>query len=295
MELKKIGHLYRAGWFLGIKVLRIYFYKAMGRSQDEGEFALLSYYNLLIDCRLTHVGIFDEGYIFKTAGGVLLHARVPPSSDFTVFRQIWKDKEYQVAINMIQQRFKPGQLNIIDAGANAGYSTAFLIHKLREQYSPVVICIEPGEENVRVLKKNIQINQFKNIIVEQAGLFNKACYLKVSSDFRDGKDWSLQVEESPTVTGLKAVEVTQLVEKNNWKQIDFLKIDIEGAERYLFADDEYARAFLEKVRMISIEIHHEYGVEERILQILKDNHFSTHQTGEITLGVNNSLLKAGNN
>jgi FkbM family methyltransferase len=121
--------------------------------------------------------------------------------------------------------------------------------------------------------------------VEQAGLFNKACYLKVTTDFRDGKDWSLQVEESPIETNLKGVEVLELMNKYKWEHIDFLKIDIEGAERYLFQDDMYAGRFLSKVKMISIEIHDEYNIEQRILEILKANHFTYVKSGEITFAI----------
>ncbi|HUR10512.1 MAG TPA: FkbM family methyltransferase [Flavitalea sp.] len=287
--MKKLLQLYRAGGKLGMKIFFIYLQKMIRQAPDEKAFALLSYYNLLIDCNLTHEGTFDEGFIFRTDDNVLLHARVPPSSDFTVFRQIWKDEEYKGAVEAIRHRINTTHVNIIDAGANAGYATVYLVKRLQPKFGTKVVCIEPGEANVRILKKNLHINHYDHIVVEQAGLFNKPCHLKVSSDFRDGKEWSLQVEESATVTGLEAVEVSQIRIKNGWKQIDFLKIDIEGAERYLFADESYARGFLEKVRMISIEIHHEYGIEKRILQILKDNHFSYEQTGEITLGVNNSF------
>ena len=288
--MKKLFQLYRAGWSVGSSVLFSYLRKAAGKPQHAGDIAVISYFNMLIRCRLRHHGKFSQGFIFRTANNVLAHARTPPSSDFTVFRQIWKDEEYKVAVKAIEKYLPAGPLNIIDAGANAGYSTLYLVSHLSEKYQPTVVCIEPGNENVSILKRNIGINQFKNVVVEQAGLFNKACYLKVSTDFRDGKDWSLQVEESPRETDLMGVEVQQLMDKYNWEHIDFFKIDIEGAERYLFADEAYAGDFLRKVKMISIEIHDEYKIENRILEILKANQFTFKKSGEITLGINNLLV-----
>jgi FkbM family methyltransferase len=275
---------------VGTSILVSYIRKAAGRPQHAGDIAVITYFNMLINCRLRHYGKFSQGYIVSTTDNVLAHARIPPSSDFTVFRQIWKDEEYKVAVEAIEKHLTPGPLNIIDAGANAGYSTLYLVSRLSGKYKPTVICIEPGNENVAILKRNIHINHFKDIVVEQAGLFNKACYLTVSTDFRDGKDWSLQVEESNGETDLKGVEVQELMDKYEWDHVDFFKIDIEGAERYLFADEAYASHFLRKVKMISIEIHDEYKIEHRILEILKANHFTYRKSGEITLGINSLLV-----
>ena len=286
----KLLQLYRAGLPVGTSILASYVKKAARKREEPEDFALISYFNMLINCRLNHVRKFSQGYIFKTRENVLVHARTPPSSDFTVFRQIWKDEEYKVAVQAIKQHIPSGPLNIVDAGANAGYSTLYLVSRLSDSYQPNVICIEPGDDNVAILKKNLQINQFNNVSVEQAGLFNKACYLKVSTGFRDGKDWSLQVEESAGKTDLKGVEVQALMDKYKWTHIDFFKIDIEGAERYLFADEAYAANFLSKVKMISIEIHDEYNIEQRILDILKANHFTSRKSGEITMGINNLLV-----
>jgi FkbM family methyltransferase len=211
-----------------------------------------------------------------------------PSSDAQVLHQIWTEKEYETITERIKNSFSGKKLRIVDAGANVGYASVFMHSRLREQYDLEFIIIEPSAENLAVLEKNFKANDMRHVHIEKAGLYNKSCFLNLRSDFRDGKEWSLRVEESETETGLKAVEVLDILEKYRWENIDFVKIDIEGAERHLFENERYAGVFLSKTKLISIEVHEEFITVDKIRQTLSDNNFDCYSHGEITIGHNRS-------
>ena len=75
--------------------------------------------------------------------------------------------------------------------------------------------------------------------------------------------------------------------------VDLLKIDIEGAERFIFEDDALVAAFLGRTRFIVIEIHDEFNVRERICRCLAVNGFEYFDVGELTIGENRNLVPVG--
>ena len=73
---------------------------------------------------------------------------------------------------------------------------------------------------------------------------------------------------------------------------DILKIDIEGAERFIF-DDRASQDFLDKTRVLVIEIHDEFNIRSSIYKELRKRGFSIVEQGELTLGVNTKLMNFG--
>lgn len=290
-HLYKLSNIYRLGWVLAVKLVWIYIKKLCKRAPSEKETALINYYHVLIICNCCHLYRDGDSIVFKNRNNTFFQARWYPSSDLQVFLQIWKGEEYKPVVEYIKQHVKEKKLNIVDAGANVGYSTLYLNATLSRQFSISFICVEPSEKNVDILTKNISLNKISDINIEKAGLFNKSCYLRILNNFRDGRDWSLQIEESDVPSDLKSVEILNLIEQYRFDIIDFFKIDIEGAERYLFDNPSYAGNFLQKVRVISIEIHDEFLIRDQIIKILKDNYFTLSESGEIIIGINNILMK----
>lgn len=61
--------------------------------------------------------------------------------------------------------------------------------------------------------------------------------------------------------------------------IDFLKMDIEGAEQLAINDPEFP---FEKIDMIEISVHPIYGAnKENLIEILKNNSFECNVTEDI--------------
>ncbi len=211
------------------------------------------------------------------------------SSDPDVFRQIILQEEYKFIIHIF--RHYNISINIIvDAGANVGYTTLYF-----KAHFPnvLIISIEPHYEIFSRLNENIRINNCLNITTIQKGLWSSSTYLKSDFSFRDGQDWSHRLVPSDDNLCkndlIKTITVNELMQQYQLDIIDFFKIDIEGAEAEVFSEKADIK-WLDKVKVIAIEIHDEFNCRERIENILISNHFKLLHHGELTIGINTKLV-----
>lgn len=219
---------------------------------------------------------------------VLFHMRINHSSDLDVMKQVWEMEEYAPVVASIRRYLSTEDvpLRIIDAGANVGYTTLYLKNAFPNAH---IVSLEPEDSNFRQLRRNISINQLANVTAVQAGLWKREAHLQVSNDFRDHREWSFHVEEVDFPSGLKGYSVLDIMQQQNWAEVDLLKIDIEGSERYIFENVDLAREALKSTRLVSIEIHDEFKVRPQIYEFLKQNHFDFFEEGETTIGRNTLL------
>ncbi len=209
-------------------------------------------------------------------------------SDYSVFKQIFNDQEYGLILKTFElnDHFK-GEKIIIDAGANVGYTTVYFSINLDNVR---VFAVEPSEKNAEVFLKNKAYLKNKNsIILYQNALSDKENqFFETETNFRDGRDWSITTKEVQNGT-LKGITIDEIIRNNNLNYISLLKIDIEGAERFIFTP-ENDLGFLDKTQIIAIEIHDEFNIRETIHTILKDHQFFIFESGELTIGINKSML-----
>jgi FkbM family methyltransferase len=219
-------------------------------------------------------------YLVSTPYGQRVAIRKYPSSDVLVFDQVFFQDEYkEVARIAATMASNKKELTIIDAGANVGYSSVFFTQALAN-YQLRIIAIEPDSGNAQMLEHNMNLNGI-TISIERAGLYNKSCFLKITN--QEMKEWSFQVEETNDTTGLKSIELNDLLSKYSLESIDILKIDIEGAERFLFEDKEYAAKLLKNVKLVALEIHDQYPIRATIYQRLEENGFTHFESRETTI------------
>lgn len=209
-------------------------------------------------------------------------------SDYAVFKQIFNEKEYHSILKILQlnQNFK-GKKVIVDAGANVGYTSVYFLQNLTDIS---ILAVEPSQSNAEIFIQNT--NAFnKNGIVR---LYNNAlCEVKnksfeIDRDFRDGRDWSIATKEVANGT-IKGITISEIIEQNNLDYISLLKIDIEGAERFIF-NDGIDLLFLKITQVIAIEIHDEFNIRDTICSLLIQHNFFLFESGELTIGINKSML-----
>jgi FkbM family methyltransferase len=204
------------------------------------------------------------------------------SSDMAVFKQIIFDGEYEAIIDIARQHDL--QLStILDAGSNIGLTTLYL-----KAFFPqsTVICVEPSDTTHEILQENIRINNLADVATEKKGLWSKNCFLK-GKKFRDCKEWSFSLEESSEESpgAVQAVTIRELMNKYRLDTIDFLKIDVEGAEKNIFLDEPSVGDWLRRVRLIAIEIHDEANCRDQIERLLESYQFKLRHSGELTIGI----------
>lgn len=220
-------------------------------------------------------------------GGQPVHvlARPYPSSDLFVLRQVFALDEYGPVLRLLRQHFAvDAPLRVLDAGANVGYTALWLKSHFPQAQ---VVCLEPDSGNFAQLEAHLALNpHLSGIQPIRAGLWRQQAFLEVHRDFRDGLDWSVSVRETDQPTDLRGYGVADLRRQLGWAEIDLLKIDIEGSERYVFETDEAAAAALATTRLLALEIHDEWGIRPAIEARLTAQGFRFFNEKEFTVGLN---------
>jgi len=156
---------------------------------------------------------------------------------------------------------------ILDCGSNIGIS----VLRYKELYPEAkIIAFEPDPKIFQVLENNIRLNKLRNIEAFCVAVWSEtgsvSFHSTVNNDSQAGR-----IEISPTIGSINvpAVWLGDYLQS----QVDFLKLDIEGAELSIL---ESCRHLLLNVRQMMIEVH--YRVEQpefliNIMSILRDSGF----------------------
>ncbi len=208
------------------------------------------------------------------------------TSDFFVFNQIFIRRDYDHLLNAIREQAGHRPVSyIIDAGANIGCATI-----LFKTWFPdaEVISVEPESSNYTLLQRNVSLNKLSGVHLVHGGLWTKDENLSVRSDFRDGSHSAFTVSSATdgqenTVEGFT---VKGLLTRHNFPHVDLLKIDIEGAEQYVFSDDAHLQSFLPWVRCLAVEVHEECISEAEVAGKLEQAGFACSRSGEYLIAFN---------
>ncbi len=133
-------------------------------------------------------------------------------------------EEYET--ELMEKIVKTGDI-VLDIGANIGYYTLLFAKLVGKEGK--VFAFEPDPANFALLKKNIEANSYANVVLVNKGVADRTekCKLYLSEDPGDHQMYDAH-------DGRKYIEVecTSIDDyfKNNRQKIDFIKMDIQGAE-----------------------------------------------------------------
>lgn len=128
----------------------------------------------------------------------------------------------------------PG-LVVLDIGANIGYYT--LIAARLVGNSGRVYAIEPESENLSILRRNVELNDYGNIIVKQEALSNKRGKATLYKDMLNLGGHSLSRRNTlPGGKNYASVDTLPLDDFLSREGVrpDLIKIDTQGAEGLIF-------------------------------------------------------------
>ena len=143
----------------------------------------------------------------------------------------------------------PQKSTIIDIGAHIGSFSLAAASKFRQSR---IFCFEPSPANYSTLKKNVAINNLKNIFASNKAVTfdgkNVTIYLSsinsaANSIYVPKKDFI----EVPSIT------LERIFKNNKIKKCDFLKMDCEGAEYDIILNAPIG--ILSKIGIMVIEYH----------------------------------------
>lgn len=228
---------------------------------------------------------FDGSVLQYHVHGITAMAR-PSTSDPLVFEQVILQEEYKSAVDIFLLNDIPLR-HFLDLGSNIGLASIY-IKKIFSHAT--VIALEPDKNNYAMMVKNFELNHLTNTESLMAGAGKKDCFLIANKRIRDDKEWSISFQEVDFATDIPSWSISSLLKKYSVDEIDFIKMDIEGGEAAIFGEDADI-SFLNKVKVMAIEIHDEYHVRDTIYKILKENDFFIFNSNETTIAVKRECLK----
>ncbi|WP_420580402.1 FkbM family methyltransferase [Reichenbachiella sp.] len=204
-----------------------------------------------------------------------------------VINQIFFNQCYIHSVSKFKQLYPNLHTPIIfDLGAYTGISCLYFKTIFP---SAKIFCLEPDAENYQLLKNNIQNNQVNQVSHAQAAVWDKNTKVAKDKKFRDGKEWSVVYQEQKDGS-VNAFDMDTLMQSRQLEMIDFMKMDIEGAEQMLLGSLETAESFLPNVRFIAFELHREFLSEENMKSIFDQLGFETVFGTDISFAWNKNLL-----
>ncbi len=200
-----------------------------------------------------------------------LHMRAS-MADKSSFREIFMKREYDVELEFPVR-------NIIDAGANIGFTTLFFANKYPDAK---IISIEPDAANFNMLKKNT--GTYPRISVLQAALWMQS--ERVAIVDRSLGERGLMIGRQSAGEQIEGISIGNLIQRYGLEKIDILKVDIEGSEKEVFSGDT---EWLNRTRCLIIELHDRMkpGCSQAVFHALLKHDFLMSVRGENLVFVNN--------
>ena len=133
----------------------------------------------------------------------------------------WGDYEKEILENNIRE----GNV-VLDIGANIGFYTLIMAKLVGEKGK--VYAFEADPTNFNILKKNVEVNGYKNIILVNKAILDCNKTIKFYVDKGNTAGNSLFKGNKQKYNEIESVKLEDYFPEN--QKIDFIKIDIEGSE-----------------------------------------------------------------
>jgi FkbM family methyltransferase len=176
---------------------------------------------------------------YTLSSGINVHLR--DSSDWYIYNEIFVDGDYDEGIKLAAE--KPGQLNILDLGANVGMFALRAAHLLHER-DYRMICVEGNPRTAERLEQNVLSNRLGNVSPLNALVGEKGGVGHISNFDFSGHNTALTGRGKR----VRYLDLSTLP----FEDIDLLKCDIEGSE------EAFTRNFpdvLSRARVAIFELH----------------------------------------
>ena len=172
------------------------------------------------------------------------------TGDWETFSEVFLDECYRDDFTALFGAQRPAESvrAVVDVGANVGYSTIYF----RKRYpNASVWAIEPDVNTFAELVRNT--GNDAAVRRGHGALWCQHEPLAIDADGSDTNGLRVHPAEGATTNVVQAYTMDDILELIPDHHIDVLKVDVEGAERFVFGAD--ADRWLEHVELILIEIH----------------------------------------
>lgn len=162
----------------------------------------------------------------------------------------------EIFVDQVYKQLLPPNALILDCGANIGLSVIWL-----KQCYPAarIIAFEPDPTNFLLLEKNINSYNLDNITCHPAAVWKEDTQLTFSGG--EGMASGLTTTNSKDAITVNCLQLKKFLSQ----PVDFLKLDIEGAEWDVITD---CAESLGVVNRIFVEYHGQFTDQDKLIQIL---------------------------
>jgi len=167
----------------------------------------------------------------------------------SIFYEIYYDAVYTDIMNVLDKEKKDPI--IVDVGANIGLTVNYFRDHAKKIYA-----LEPASENFEALAKAKEFNHWDDVEIFKLALWPKEgeaemrIYAKNHTSnslvFRDPDDRDFEM--------VKTTTILKFLDDNKIKHVDFMKLDVEGAEEVILPSPDFIEAS-KRIDNIIIEFH----------------------------------------
>jgi FkbM family methyltransferase len=166
--------------------------------------------------------LFDDGDLIRFKNGEVILG--VPRSYFRGPPYLFRNYE-QVTAERMRAVLRPG-MTAVDVGAHVGYHTLLMSKLVGAQGR--VFAFEPSEENLVLLRHNIDLNRASNVTVFPLAV---GCQSRKRTFNIATEVWRNSFYASPQVEVIRQVDVSEVrLDEVITGPVDLVKIDVEGAE-----------------------------------------------------------------
>ena len=198
--------------------------------------------------------------------------------DYATFEEVLLREDYNVDFG-----FEPR--TIIDGGANIGLTSLYFASKYPDAK---IVSVEPDKENFLLLEKNTK--PYQGISPLNAGIWNRKANLEIVDGGLGNNSFTVKEVKDDSRTSINALSITDIIDLQQWKNADVVKLDIEGSEKNVF-ESGYEQ-WLPNIKVLIIELHDRMmsGCTEAVFNAISKYNFSNETKGENHIFYNKDLL-----
>ncbi len=159
-----------------------------------------------------------------------------PTTDIGFGAHVMMDGVWETWLTVFMaSRIKPG-MNVVDAGANHGYYTVLFADLVGSEGR--VAAFEPNPPTVSLLRKTVLVNGFDGRVT----VFDRALtaaddeqlvFFAPSAEPKNARVMNDDYSGNPDTVTVTGARLDTLLA--DWNRIDFMKVDVEGAEEGMLA------------------------------------------------------------
>ncbi|HEY98606.1 MAG TPA: FkbM family methyltransferase [Dehalococcoidia bacterium] len=181
---------------------------------------------------------------------------------------------------------------VVDAGAHIGTFTIKAAKAVGDKGR--VIAIEPSENNLEFLSRNIEANGLQNVTIVPKGVWGTKGTLKLSISCRRTTGHSFYTseqfgtEDTEEYQEVEVDTIDNIVRQSGVGPVNFLKMDIEGAEVEAIKGMDETMSGDVKLAMEISHIVAGHGTYQVVIPWLKNKGFQVHRDGRMVYARKNN-------